>query len=93
MIYTDTNYAIWCRYLCNSVHCVKICYLLHARKIRMAKCTMKEMNWLAWKQKKNIFNYLGFVWFVANYATLCLRLVVRIEELTLSRTVRQSVAS
>jgi hypothetical protein len=25
----------------------------------------------------------GPVWFVANYATLCLRLVVRIEELTL----------
>jgi hypothetical protein len=36
---------------------------------------------------------LGPVWFVANYATLCLRLVVRIEELTLGRKVRQSVAS
>jgi hypothetical protein len=33
------------------------------------------------------------VWFVANYATLCLRLVVQIEELTLGRKVRQSVAS
>jgi hypothetical protein len=33
------------------------------------------------------------VWFVANCATLCLRLVVRIEELTLGRKVRQSVAS
>jgi hypothetical protein len=32
------------------------------------------------------------VWFVANYATLYLRLVVRIEELTLSRKVRKSVA-
>jgi hypothetical protein len=36
---------------------------------------------------------IGHVWFVANYATLCLRLVVRIEELTLGRKVRQSVAS
>jgi hypothetical protein len=35
----------------------------------------------------------GPVWFVANCATLCLRLVVRIEELTLGRKVRQSVAS
>jgi hypothetical protein len=33
------------------------------------------------------------VWFVANYATLCLMLVVRIEELTLGRKVRQSVAT
>jgi hypothetical protein len=33
------------------------------------------------------------VWFVANYATLCLRLVVRIEELTLDIKVRQIVAS
>jgi hypothetical protein len=38
-------------------------------------------------------NDLGLVWFVANYATLCLRLVVRIEELTLGTKVRQSVAS
>jgi hypothetical protein len=30
---------------------------------------------------------------VTNYATLCLRLFVRIEELTLDRKVRQSVAS
>jgi hypothetical protein len=30
---------------------------------------------------------------VANYVTLCLRLVVRIEELTLDRKVRQSVVS
>jgi hypothetical protein len=37
--------------------------------------------------------YYGVVWFVAKYATLCLRLVVRIEELTLGRKVRQSVAS
>jgi hypothetical protein len=37
--------------------------------------------------------HLGPVWFVANCATLCLRLVVRIEELTLGRKVRQSVAS
>jgi hypothetical protein len=28
MIYTDTNYAIHYRYLCNSVHYVKICCIL-----------------------------------------------------------------
>jgi hypothetical protein len=28
--------------------------------------------------------HIGHVWFVANYITLCLRLVVRIEELTLA---------
>jgi hypothetical protein len=36
---------------------------------------------------------LGPVWVVANYATLCLRLVIRIEELTLYTKVRQIVAS
>jgi hypothetical protein len=30
---------------------------------------------------------------MANYATICLRLVVRIEELTLDKKVRQSVSS
>jgi selenocysteine lyase/cysteine desulfurase len=35
----------------------------------------------------------GSVWFVANYATLCLRLVVQIKELTLGRKVRQNVVS
>jgi hypothetical protein len=35
----------------------------------------------------------GHVWFTANCVTLCLRLVVRIEELTLVRKVRQSVTS
>jgi hypothetical protein len=27
----------------------------------------------------NIYTHLGHVWFVPKYATLCLRLVVRIE--------------
>jgi hypothetical protein len=38
-------------------------------------------------------SYLGPVWFVAKCATLCLRLVVQIEYLTLGRKVRQSVAT
>jgi hypothetical protein len=42
MIYTDTNYATRCRYLCNSVHCVKISFLLHTHKLMMARCAMKE---------------------------------------------------
>jgi hypothetical protein len=33
------------------------------------------------------------VWFMVNYVTLCLILVVQIEELTLDRKVRQSVTS
>jgi hypothetical protein len=36
-IYTYTNYATRCMYLFNSVHCVKICLLLHAHKFRMAR--------------------------------------------------------
>jgi hypothetical protein len=36
-IYTNTKYAIRCRYLCNLVHYVKVFYLLHVHKIRMAK--------------------------------------------------------
>jgi hypothetical protein len=31
MIYIDTNYATHYRYLFNSVHYVKICYMLHAQ--------------------------------------------------------------
>jgi hypothetical protein len=36
---------------------------------------------------------LGAVWFVPNYATFCLRLVVRIEKLILNRKVRQNMTS
>jgi hypothetical protein len=36
---------------------------------------------------------LGSVWFVANCVTLCLSLIVRIEELTLAIKVRQSMIS
>jgi hypothetical protein len=36
MIYTDTNYATQCIYLCNSIHYVKIYYMLHAQN-RMTK--------------------------------------------------------
>jgi hypothetical protein len=35
----------------------------------------------------------GLFWFVTNYITLCLRLVVQIEEITLDRKVRQNVTS
>jgi hypothetical protein len=35
MIFSDTNHATLCRYLCNSVHCIKISLLLHAHKFRM----------------------------------------------------------
>jgi hypothetical protein len=46
-----------------------------------------------WEDKTNVCGQskcveLGFVWFVANYATICLRLVVRIEELSLDRKVK-----
>jgi hypothetical protein len=52
MIYNDTNYATQCRYLCNSVYYIKICYLLHAHKIRMTKYTIK-VNGLAFMETKN----------------------------------------
>lgn len=37
-----------------------------------------------------ISTHVGHVWFVANYVILCLWLVVRIEQLTLNRKVRQN---
>jgi hypothetical protein len=52
----------------------------------VAKGVGHDVRWM-------VAEYEGPVWFVANYATLCLRLVVRIEELTLGIKVRQSVAS
>jgi hypothetical protein len=39
--------------------------------------------------RPNVRKDIGAVWFVAKRATLCLRLVVRIEELTLGRKVWQ----
>jgi hypothetical protein len=42
---------------------------------------------------EQVYGDRGAVWFVAKRATLCLRLVVRIEELTLGKKVWQSVAS
>jgi hypothetical protein len=58
MIYTDTKYATRCRYLCNLVYYVKICYLMQAHKIRIAKnVRWKKINWHAWKQKI-VFNVL-----------------------------------
>jgi hypothetical protein len=37
---------------------VKICFLFHVYKFRMAgMCDEKEMDWHAWKQK-NVFNPL-----------------------------------
>jgi hypothetical protein len=38
----DTNYATRRRYLCNSVHYVKIYFLLHAHQLRIARCAMKR---------------------------------------------------
>jgi hypothetical protein len=59
MIYTDTKYATLCRQLCNSVYCVKICYLLHAHKFRMTGFTMKG-NRLACMETKNLFKCFIF---------------------------------
>jgi hypothetical protein len=46
-----------------------------------------------WRQESIGVPDVGAVWFVAKRATLYLRLVARIEELTLGRKVWQSVAS
>jgi hypothetical protein len=53
MIYTDTSYATQCRYLCNSVHCVKICFLLHAHKFRMTGMC-DERKWIGMHGNKKI---------------------------------------
>jgi hypothetical protein len=45
------------------------------------------------KEQMTPLSALRLVWFVANCVTLCLKLVIRIEQLTLSRKVRQSVTS
>jgi hypothetical protein len=45
MVYTDTKYSTQCRYLCNSVHYVKICYPLYAHKFRMERiCNEKRIG-------------------------------------------------
>jgi hypothetical protein len=45
-IYTYTNYATRCMYLCNVVCYVKICFLLHAHKLRITRMCV-EKNGLA----------------------------------------------
>jgi hypothetical protein len=60
MIYTNTNYGTQCRYLCNSVHCVKICYLLHAHKIRMTKM-YDEMKYISVHGNKKSYLVLYFL--------------------------------
>jgi hypothetical protein len=60
MIYTDTNYATRCRYLCNSVHCVKIGYLVQAHKIRLAKM-YDERKWIGMHGNKKSYLMLYFL--------------------------------
>jgi hypothetical protein len=58
MIYTDTSYATRCKYLCNLVHCVKICFMLHEHKFRMQKMR-DERKWVVMhRNKTNVFNAL-----------------------------------
>jgi hypothetical protein len=54
-IYADTNYATRCRYLCNLIYCVKICFLLYAHKFRMTRFAMKGNQLACMKTKKNLF--------------------------------------
>jgi hypothetical protein len=60
MIYNYTSYAIRCSYLCNSAHCVKICYLLHAHKIRMTKM-YDERKYIGMHGKKKSYLMLYFL--------------------------------
>jgi hypothetical protein len=61
MIYIDTNYATKYRYLCNSIHCVKIGYLLHAHKFRMTKMYDKR-KWIGMHgNKKKSYLMLYFL--------------------------------
>jgi hypothetical protein len=62
MIYSDTNYATQCRYLCNLVHYVKICFLLHAHKFRMTEmCDEKKLIEM-YGNKKSYLN--AFIYYV-----------------------------
>jgi hypothetical protein len=61
IIYTDTKYATKYGYLCNSLHCVKIYYLLHVHKIRMAKMYDKR-KWVGMYVNKNrIYALFSFI--------------------------------
>jgi hypothetical protein len=52
MIYTDTKYATWCKYLCNSVYYVKK-IKLHAHKFGMAGMC-DERKWIDMYVNKKI---------------------------------------
>jgi hypothetical protein len=45
MIFENTNYATLCKYLCNSIHCVKICFLIYAHKFRTIRM-WDEWKWI-----------------------------------------------
>jgi hypothetical protein len=68
MIHTNTKYDTRCRYLCNSVHYVKICYLLHAHKIRMTKI-YDERKWIdIYGKKSYLMLYFLYKYMVASTA-------------------------
>jgi hypothetical protein len=53
MIYTDTNYATQCRYLCNSVQCVKFVTCCLRTKLEWQKYVMKGNGLACMKRKKS----------------------------------------
>jgi archaellum biogenesis ATPase FlaH len=50
---TDTNYATRCRYLCNEVRYIKICFMLHAHKFRVTRMCI-ERKWIDMHGNKKI---------------------------------------
>jgi hypothetical protein len=60
MIYSDTNYATRCRYLCNLVHCVKFCFLSHEHKFRMTRMC-DERKWIDMHENKKLYLIFYFL--------------------------------
>ena len=58
MIYTATNYATLCRYLCNSVHYVKSIFCYMRTNLGWQKYAMKENGLACNEIKKSYLNAL-----------------------------------
>jgi hypothetical protein len=54
MIYNDTNYVTRCKYLCSVVHRIKIYFLLHAHKFKIAKMSVEMKRFNMYGNKKNM---------------------------------------
>jgi hypothetical protein len=58
-IYIVTNYTTLCKCLCNSVHCVKIYFLLYAHKSKMDGMR-NERKWVGMHGNKKNLIYIHY---------------------------------